>query len=494
MQKFTTGILFLLIGILSSCQQTNPTVNTDGNTTSKEINLNVSIPMYEEPITITAQVVDDLLVWGGDMVVGNVSELDTSAFGTNKINYASRIWPGNTVFYTIRNDMSNEKRTAIAEAIAHWEEKTNVKFVARTNQTAYVEFFPAPVDNDSCWSNLGFTGGKQSISVASWCGRGSLIHEVGHTMGLMHEQMRPDRDDYVEILWDNIPSNWHSQYEKITSDSFANLSDYDYDSIMHYPAYFGGQLAISPKNGVSPSRLGQHNGLSSKDISGIDQLYPPLGAPARAKTISPGSSSSADGGQIIGTVRPQLMWRVTDGAAWYQIKIFKENRRTYRKSKLTGTSFTIPSGKLVDGSTYKWRSRACNSIGCGRWSRSRHFKIDVNLGPEQPSELTITPTSQPNVYKVEWSEAARADKYWLYYNSTNNYSSAYLLSDSLTSTSIVIDLSSWGADQLCMWVRAANDFGVSTQRGPVCISGLASDVASDSNNSLEAPLYWEGQP
>lgn len=53
-----------------------------------------------------------------------------------------------------------------------------------------------------------------------------------HAIGQMHEQQRTDRDQYIEILSNNIPSNAMNNFD------ISNTHDrtqYDVESIMQYP-------------------------------------------------------------------------------------------------------------------------------------------------------------------------------------------------------------------------------------------------------------------
>lgn len=53
-----------------------------------------------------------------------------------------------------------------------------------------------------------------------------------HAIGQMHEQQRTDRDQYIEIMFNNIPSNAMNNFD------ISNTHDrtqYDVESIMQYP-------------------------------------------------------------------------------------------------------------------------------------------------------------------------------------------------------------------------------------------------------------------
>ena len=64
----------------------------------------------------------------------------------------------------------------------------------------------------------------------------TIIHELGHTIGLYHEHTRTDRDKYVEIKWENIENLVYYNDFAIQPEKhpIEDIVPYDYKSIMHY--------------------------------------------------------------------------------------------------------------------------------------------------------------------------------------------------------------------------------------------------------------------
>jgi hypothetical protein len=220
--------------------------------------------------------VEGMALFEGDIVLGTLEELAEARKDTSKgltITGEQYRWKDGVVPYVTEDAL----RENVAPAIAHWQQHTPFRFVPRTSQPDYVSF----ERQTGCWSRVGRQGGKQVISLGAGCGVGAAIHEIGHTLGLWHEQSRADRDDHIEIFWQNILEKHRHNFDKHVLDG-DDAGDYDYGSIMHYPAVAfskNGQPTIRTKGGQS---IGQRTGLSKGDIAAIRIAYPKLNWPANS--------------------------------------------------------------------------------------------------------------------------------------------------------------------------------------------------------------------
>jgi Astacin (Peptidase family M12A) len=91
--------------------------------------------------------------------------------------------------------------------------------------------------NTGCWASVGRTGGRQVVNLQSPAclnKPGTALHELMHTVGFLHEQNRFERDNYVDILWQNVDKGREENFKKIPASTALTEVPYDYDSVMHY--------------------------------------------------------------------------------------------------------------------------------------------------------------------------------------------------------------------------------------------------------------------
>ena len=117
----------------------------------------------------------------------------------------------------------------------------------------------------------------QGVSLGRGCVFDSVvIHELGHAVGFYHEHTRPDRDDFVDVIYDNIRDGAESQFFKFQPGQTNTLGlGYDLQSIMHYRRNTfskDGSDTIQAKD-PSVTSFGNSRQLSSLDIAKANALY-----------------------------------------------------------------------------------------------------------------------------------------------------------------------------------------------------------------------------
>jgi astacin (peptidase family M12A) len=221
----------------------------------------------------------------------------------------STLWPGRVVPYDFDSAVTTAQQAVFVLAMQAWQNSypgvTTITFQPRSGQSAFLHLVVSnPGFVGGTTDNVGYNGGQVTITIHPSAVATFLIaHEMGHALGLWHEQARNDRDSFVTIEYANIQSGYSSQFDKASPQGV--FGPYDYDSVMHYgwgdfsacQSFFCGDSSCDTVQ-VVPAyfstwgcAIGQRNHLSSMDQRSMAFMY----APASWKFLYGLAGSTLDG-------------------------------------------------------------------------------------------------------------------------------------------------------------------------------------------------------
>ncbi|XP_064411315.1 meprin A subunit alpha [Latimeria chalumnae] len=177
--------------------------------------------------------------------------------------------------YILADNLGLNAKGVILKAFEMFRLKSCVDFKPYEGENSYIIFQKF----DGCWSEVGDQLKGQNLSIGERCDYKAIVeHEILHALGFYHEQSRTDRDDYVQIWWEEIIPGMEHNFVTYDDGFITDLNTpYDYESVMHYGPYSFNKNSdvptITAKIPAFNDVIGQRLDLSAIDLQRLNRMY-----------------------------------------------------------------------------------------------------------------------------------------------------------------------------------------------------------------------------
>ena len=174
--------------------------------------------------------------WQGDILLADWQLEALTAPQTRSLIY-NQPWTNGIVYYEWDANIATETKRHALAAMEEWHARCGLIFIDVTGDSSYPNRIHI-YNGDGNHSQIGMRGGRQELSLAKGgSNTSSAIHEIGHALGLMHEQCRADRDEYIVVYYDNIKPDKRHNFDKVDGSAYKASAAFDYSSVMIYNSY-----------------------------------------------------------------------------------------------------------------------------------------------------------------------------------------------------------------------------------------------------------------
>jgi len=188
-----------------------------------------------------------------------------------------RIWPNGRIPYSIDASVGDTTRNRVLAAMSEWQTKTEqrVRFVKKSStDTAFLRVLGA---TRPATSFVGYKPGTVSkVTLRNPEYLTVIRHELGHVLGLHHEQRRSDRSSYILVKSGNIVDTEDCKRQFNVCTDCEPIGNYNVKSVMHYRTSDLSSCRTGPVLLRKDGTAIDHNWvLTAGDLAAIAELYGP---------------------------------------------------------------------------------------------------------------------------------------------------------------------------------------------------------------------------